>query len=153
MEQKLEDRISYDESPTFAIARILRAKGYLIANPFSQIFGVAPYGRRVSEPPHDGLGILEPRNPIQRSFLGLKWNKAQRALYIGTLWVDNDEDDEAIGAKHNENWVLEVYGRENVSKLTELIKELPKPENVSVQVRLTRETPLVEYISSDSDAL
>jgi len=138
MTENLDERISYHESPTYAIARTLKDKGYQIAD---------STGMRVSEPSHDVLGILEPRNPIEKSFLGFKWNKKQRALYEGTLWINN----QARGAKPDENWVLEVYGRNNVPKLTELVRELSEPKGVSVQVRLDSEQARVETYLSDYD--
>lgn len=136
MTENLDERISYHESPTYEIARKLKDKGYQIAD-FA--------GIRVSEPQHDVLGILEPRDPIEKSFLGFKRNKKQRALYIGTLWINNQER----GAKSDENWVLEAYGRNNVPKLTELVRELSESKGVSVQVRLEREQSRVEMYVSD----
>ena len=136
MEQKLDGRISYHESPTSGIARTLRGKGYHIAN---------HAGVRVSEPLQDVLGILEPKEPIKKSFLRSILNMEKRDLYIGTLFVDK----ESIGARPDENWILEVYGRDNVPKLTELVREHSEPRNVSVQVRLISDQPRVEREWSD----
>jgi hypothetical protein len=136
MTETLDERIRYYESPTYAIAKTIKDKGYQIAD---------STGMRVSEPPNHVLGILEPKEPIEKSFLGFKWKRKQRALHIGTLWLAND----ARGAKPDENWVLEVYGRNNVPKLTELVREFSEPKKVSVQVRLHSEQPRVETYWSD----
>ena len=131
----LDERISYydyHESLTYAIAKTIRDKGYEIAD---------STGRKISEPPQDALGILEPREPIEKSFFGFfKRKEKQKALHTGTLWVDNY----VRGAKHDKNWVLEVYGRNNVQKLIELVKEFSEPKKVSVQVSLDSEHPKVE---------
>ncbi len=138
MTENLDERISYHESPAYDVARALRDRGYEIAS---------GTGLRRSEPSHNVVGILKPRDPVQKSFLGPKWDSKQRALYLGTLWLDN----RAKGAKHDENWVLEVYGRDNVPELTELVKGLSEPKKVSVQVRLDSEQPRVETYLSDYD--
>ena len=127
----LDKKVSYYESPTYAIARTLREKGYEIAD---------GRGRRQTEPKHSVVGILKPRDPIQKSFLGIKWNKGQKALYLGTLWLNS----QLMGARSDENWVLEVYGRENVPELTKLVEELSEPSSTRVQVTLGREQPKVE---------
>jgi len=134
MGQKLEERISYYESPTYAIAETLREKGYQIAD---------TEGVRVlelDELSHYYLGILEPQEPIELRLLGLNFPKKQKALYLGTLWVDN----QSRGAIPDKNWVLDVYGRDNVPKLMELVKELSEPNNVCVQVGLVSEQPREE---------
>ncbi|MFH0949371.1 MAG: hypothetical protein V1802_02695 [Candidatus Aenigmatarchaeota archaeon] len=131
-----DTRISYWESPAYVINRALQEKGYQIAN---------CAGIKVDEPSHDHIGILEPRAPVSRNFLGIKWHERQRALYLGTLWLTNP----AIGASE-EQWVLEVYGRDNVPKLTELVRELSEPFHVKVEVKLEKESPKLErYFVSD----
>ena len=141
MAENLDEKISYYESPTYAVAKALREKGYEIANHR----GV----KIVGEPLHDVLGILEPRDPIVKNFFGLRWLSKQRALYLGTLWVDNN----AYGAKPDERWVLEVYGRSSVQKLTELMREIPKPREVSILIRLKSERGREEVYESDYDVL
>ena len=135
----LDERIDYNEHPVYEIATTLREKGYQIANCI---------GIRQAEPePKHSVGILKPRRDIQKSFLGIRWNKRQRALYLGTLWLDN----KAKGAKNNENWILEVYGRENIKELSELVKELSEPRNVNFKVILDMDQSREESYPSDSD--
>ena len=135
MEQAVDDKITYQEYAT-DVAKILREKGYDIADPICI---------RKEEPDKDVVGILKPRNPIQKSFLGIKWNKKQRALYIGTLWLEN----QPRGARFDENWVLEVYGRDQIPELTEVVGELSRKYQINVQTRLVAEEPCVEKYSSD----
>ncbi len=137
MKKSIDDRVTYHEN-TVAVTKTLRDRGYDIAN---------SAGLRQSEPDKGAVGILKPREPIQKSFLGFKWNNQQRALYIGTLWLEN----QARGAKLDENWVLEVYGRDYVPELTELAKELSEPHQTQVQIRLDTEKPRVETYLSDHD--
>lgn len=138
MTKNLDERVSYHESPAYTVARKLRDKGYEIASCI---------GLKRTEPDHNVVGILKPRDHIQKSFLGLKWDSKQRALHLGTLWLDN----RAKGAKYHKNWVLEVYGRDNVPELTELVKELSETSGARVQIRLGSEQPRVETYFSDYD--
>jgi len=135
MKKSIDDRLTYHEN-SVAVAKTLKDRGYDIAS---------STGLRQSEPDRDVVGILKPREPVQKSFLGVRWNSQQRALYIGTLWLEN----QARGAKLNENWVLEVYGRAYVPELTELVKELSEPHQAQVQIRLNAEKPRVETYLSD----
>ncbi len=141
MEQKLEGKVSYSESPAHAITKTLRARGYEIADhlghvvnqPESRYWGMI-------------LGIIEPREPVRLFGLPI-WSR--RGLFIGRLAVDS----EALGTKENTNWILEVYGRNNVKKLTEIIKEYSEAKKVDLQVRLERERSLEELYASDCDCL
>jgi len=137
MEQRLDTLIEYHESPTYEIADTLLSIGYQIAN---------CCGMKISKPAHDVLGILEPRSPIKKKFLCFRGEEKQRALYIGTLWLDNN----AREAKPDRNWVLEVYGRDNIPKLIQLVKKLSEPRKVNVQIRLESEEPEEESYASDA---
>lgn len=131
----LDKRISYYENPAYKLERDLLDKGYEIAN----LNGV-----RESKLNHCVFGILKPRRDIiKKSFLGFKSNKKQRALFLGRVWL-SDQD---FGAKPDKRWVLEVYGRQNIEELTGLIKELSEPSGVDVQVRLgSEESKFEAYI-------
>ena len=129
-----DERVTYKESVAYAIAETLREKGYEVAS---------CSGMRQTEPDHNVIGILNPKNSIQKSFLGIKGYK--RASFLGTLWLEN----ESRGAEENKKWVLEVYGRENIPELTELVKELSGPSGVRVQVILDSEQPVFEKHLSD----
>jgi len=137
MKKSIDDRVTYYEN-SVAVAKILRERGYYIA---------CSTGVRKSEPNYNVVGILKPREPAQRSFLGFKWNSQQRAVYIGTLWLEN----QSRGAKLDKNWVLEVYGRDYVPELTELVKELSELHQIQVQIRLDSEKPYTETYLSDYD--
>ena len=126
-----DERISYYESPVYSIAKELRKRGYEIADSI---------GVRITEPEEEVIGILKDREPIKKSFLGIKWEKAQPALYVGKLWLNHPK----IRARENKSWVLEVYGREYVPEMMNLIEELSSPYGVRVDVKLGSENPREE---------
>ena len=99
----VSDRGSVEISSTYDIARKLKGIGYLIADSM---------GKQVAEPEHKVIGILDPRESKERSLLGKLLGGHERALYLGTIWVDN----EPRGA-NEKNWVFEVYGLENLSRM------------------------------------
>ncbi len=129
------ERVSYYESPAYELARKLRQMGYEIANCI---------GLRKTEPEKDNIGILKSRD-IQKSFLGIKYIKKYRALHIGTLWFDEPPRK----TEENKKWYLDVYGRENISQLTKIVKNLSKPYKVKVQVGLKSEISKVESFLED----
>lgn len=135
MKKSIDDKITYHEY-SVAVAKTLREKGYEIAD---------QNGEHEDEPYKDVIGILKPR-VIQKKFLGFKWNSKQEGLYIGNLWLQN----EARGAIIDKNWVLEVYGRDYVFELTEIVKEISEPHQVKIQIMLDSEKPKSEtYIGID----
>jgi hypothetical protein len=131
----MDNRITYYESPVYIITKTLKAKGYLIAD---------STGLRTHEPSHDVLGILEPKPP--KKCFGV-FNKKQRALYIGKLWLNNH----VRYADEHSRWVLEVYGRNNVSKLGDIFREIVESKKINVQVTLNSEYVKQETLWSDYD--
>ncbi|MBI2542736.1 MAG: hypothetical protein HYW24_00935 [Candidatus Aenigmarchaeota archaeon] len=116
----LSQRITYHEIATFNVAKILKEKGYQLAD---------SDGVRVKEPNRDYIGILEPKR-----FLGLELSGIiMPASYIGTLLLNGQ------GATFDGKWILDVYGRNNVPKMTELMKELAQSHNVQVAITLASE--------------
>ena len=53
-----------------------------------------------------------------------------------------------IGALVDNKWILSVYGRDNVQKLTNIVKKFVK-SNVKLEVRLESEEPKIELSCSD----
>lgn len=140
MKQKLDRRVTYFEEPAYLIAKAIKKRGYFIAD---------SCGMERSEPLSDLLGIIGPREEpelIEKSFFGFKYNvkrKHSRRPFIGLLYLNCNF------AKVDRNWILEVYGRKNVLKLTELVKELSAFRGVRVQVRLESELQKKEVYMSD----
>jgi hypothetical protein len=66
----------------------------------------------------DLIGILEPRGKIG-------------SLYIGRLWLRFPP----LGAG-KEKLVMEVFGRENLEKLTQLARELTKEKEIRIELIL-----------------
>ena len=94
----LDKLISSFESPVYKIAEGLREEGYKIAGHM---------GVKQKNSTHNMVGILKEREPIQKSFLGIKYNANQKAFLLGTLWINNEERN----ADEDSKWVLEVYGQ------------------------------------------
>jgi len=84
------------------------------------------------------MGILKPLDPIQRKFLGMKWKSAQKPLYVGRLWLQ----DEDRTAKIKEKWILESYGVEQAPKLKETVKNIAQDYQVKVENYLCDNLPL-----------
>lgn len=129
----LDERVSYHESPAYAVAERLLEKGYKISY---------ANGKITNHPSNDCVGIFKQRAPI-RGFLG--FTREQRALYIGRIWFENEKRN-AISDK---NWVLEAYSRKHIPELTELVKELSEPYKVKVEIKLESEYPDEEIYPSD----
>lgn len=132
-------RVTYYESPAYAVAEALRKKGYQIADCSGTIVDV-------DATPQDFFGIISPQISLKRRVLGLgSWEQPRRGIHKGNLFINND----TRGARPNENWILEVYGRENVSELTEVLGEISNPFGVSVHIILGDEQPRKETYTED----
>ncbi|MFH1503170.1 MAG: hypothetical protein ABIE36_00750 [Candidatus Diapherotrites archaeon] len=119
------------ESPAYYIAERLKERGYEIAD---------RGGCRRKKPIPGLVGILKEREQIQKSFLGIKWNKNQRALHIGNLLIH----DESRGAIEDKKWVLLVYGEEYKPELTKIVKKISIPYQIEIIVKLDKEIPKEE---------
>ena len=129
---QLDKILSLCEDPVLSIAKELREEGYEIAGCM---------GVRQKTPPCNLIGILKEREPIQKDFYGiLKWNKNQRALHLGTILLNCKKEK----AEEGEKWVLEVYGREYLLELTEVVKRLSLPYKAKIQVKLCSDFPREE---------
>jgi len=118
------DRVHVNISPTYDIARELKNQGYRITDMIGKI---------VDEPELNVLGILDPRVLKERNLLDKLAGGSEKALYLGTIWVNNP----ARGADED-NWVVEVYGRENLSIMKELIRK-NSPRDVHIEIYLKSE--------------
>jgi hypothetical protein len=141
IDEKLEGRSRIYESPgnnlTRNLVKIVNDKGFLLASCTGMRMGDTDmyYDMNV-------IGILSPR-PDERGFLGLR--RKQRASYLGNLWLSN----EARNAEITRKWVLEVYGRNNLPLLTDLVRQMSEPYKVEVEVRLISEGSRLEEYASD----
>ena len=118
------------EAPHLRVARALRGKGYQIG-----YFGV-----RTDEPDSRIVSVLVPREPVERSFLWMRWKQRQPGLYVGDLWLDNPPRK----ATPDQHWVLEVQGRDYLEELTAVSRELSDAIGASVEVKLLWEHPGLE---------
>jgi len=95
------------------IARgIKEEKGYDIAGHM---------GIRVPEEkssPCNMFGILKEKEPLEKSILGIKYKKSQRADLLGELWKDDNK------------FLLKVYGQDNYLEVSRLIKKHLSPYKI-----------------------
>jgi|GEM_PF-1812207 hypothetical protein len=85
----------------------------------------------------DGVGILKPNTP-RSGFLSY-WVRSRRRL-LGTLWLDCAER----GAVLDREWVMEVYGEDNIKEAEHIIGDLLDQAHVPVLVRLASKKPRFE---------
>jgi hypothetical protein len=114
-------------------------------------YGIAFSGSRVhgswseianSTPENLSVGILRssPRGPIR--FLWFTF--ARRGQCIGTFHFSN----KSMGA-NNRNWVLEVFGRENLPALKNLAASIARTYKRHIHIRLESEEPKEEMCNMD----
>ena len=142
MEQNLcnesfDGNATYIESPAFEISKALRNLGYNTTNTCS-------FYKSDNQNYEDSgeIGIFEPKEK-PKGFLNFLKSK-KRDLYVGSLYLNNVD----IGALVDNKWILSVYGRDNVQKLTNIVKKFVK-SNVKLEVRLESEEPKIELSCSD----
>ncbi len=84
-----------------------------------------------------GVTIVDPRKEFtfyERRFLR-RPKEHKRPMELGSLWFDN-----LPRGATPQNWIFEVYGRENVDKAEELIRPC-QPDGTKITIRLLSETP------------
>jgi hypothetical protein len=128
--KSLDERVSYHESPAYAVAEKLLRKGYKISY---------ANGTITNHPSNDCVGIFKRRDPDPIE--GFE----QRAMFIGAIWFENEKRN----AIPDKNWVLEAYSRKHIPELTKLVTELSEPYKVKVEIRLESEYPDDEIWPSD----
>lgn len=126
-ESELSPRVVYYEPVAFAIVRELQERGFVPCG----CTGLGP-------PSRDYIGILELRPPVTERFLFLKWSSPQRPVFPAVLWLNNS----IRRASEKERWVVEVHGRRNIDRMTELISEIARScgaAGITVEVQLGSE--------------
>lgn len=120
----LENKVSYTEPIIFKIAKVLKHRGYGLADSN----GVCKFYEHVATfGDYSHIGIIQPRALIKKGFLGIEYKQEHR-LFVGCLDLNK-----------RKKWILEVYGRENVSKLMDAAKKLSKLFDVKIKVNLETE--------------
>ncbi len=79
------------------------------------------------------VGLYLPTPKPRRKFFWLI-TMSREWGWIGNIYTSNHEK----GA-NNKNWVMEVYGRENVDRLKDLAEKVMEKFGVDVHIRLERE--------------
>ena len=147
MEKQLEEKVLNVKMPSKTSMSSINGPSYEVAEKLRKIgYDIAGHaGIRKEKPLSSFIGILKDRNPLNKSILGIKYTKKQRAIHLGTLWFNNEKKN----ANEHKNWVLDVYGRKHLSKMTKLVNSLSQPYNVEVKVNLKSEYPIEENYLSD----
>lgn len=92
-----------------------------------------------------GLLIQDPRDLPERYFFGLLKRPARMRL-VAVIWTDN-----AHRKATPKRWVVETSGRDDLEKVTEMMKALAKQFRATASVRLLSDTPSYEMRLSDYD--
>jgi hypothetical protein len=130
----LDEFLSFLENPVYRIAEELRKEGYEIAGHM----GVKV--PKEKQPPHNMVGILKDKKPLEKNICGFKYNKKQRADLLAEVWEDNTEKDKKL--------IAHIYGYENFREASRLIKRLSSPYRVKI-VKLVYKDPREENYLSD----
>ncbi len=95
----------------------------------------------------DSLGILH-KNPDSKpiKYLFGLFRREPRREFLGTIWFSNS----ARGATE-EDWVLDMYGREHVDIVMKLAEEMASLFNVKIAIHLVSEQPDFETFLTDYD--
>lgn len=92
-----------------------------------------------------GLLLQDPRDLPERYFFGLFKRPARRRL-VAVIWTDN------FARKATpKKWVVETWGRENLSMVTETIECLALRFGAKATIKLESERPTYERKLSDFD--
>ena len=132
--------ITYHEPASHKVAEKIQEQGYLISDNWgntsiSHLDDLSDWC----------LSILKAREgTLTRRFLCFEWEKPLKPIYMADLILQN----EYKGAKENSRWVLEVYGRDNIQELTDLVGKIAREESVNLHVELNQErTKIAENYS------
>ena len=106
--------------------RWLRERGYCVTSDSST------YDNE-SESKPDAFRSITIDKLQPRKFLWWRWQGCPKFRLV-TLWIQYP----TVGA-HGKNWVLHVYGRQNMDKFVDVAKELAENLRVNIHVRLEKE--------------
>ncbi|GEM_PF-5758678 len=115
--------VIYYESPDLKVSNFIKSKGYIIAD---------AHGVPVNKPDDEGIGILE-LTGYHRALPLFFVKKRNKALNIGTLFFREK------GAIINKEWILEVYGSDNIQKMRILAEQIQSECNIHINVKSEQE--------------
>jgi hypothetical protein len=92
-----------------------------------------------------GLLLQDPRDEPERYFFGLFKRPARRRL-VAVIWTDN-----FTRKATPKRWVVETWGRENLSMVTEAIECLAVQFRAKASIQLESDRPKYEMKLSDFD--
>jgi len=125
------NKVYYTEDSSFKIAKFLVSKGYILGNGRGRREKIKNFELT------DSIGILKKGKIFKKKFLWFDYETEGRAYFIGLF------------NKKDKNWHLDIYGRENVSELEKLMKNISKYANVNIKMELKSEISKKEYFLKD----
>ncbi|OGM97938.1 MAG: hypothetical protein A2735_00900 [Candidatus Yanofskybacteria bacterium RIFCSPHIGHO2_01_FULL_41_21] len=119
---------------TVAEARHVRAERWLKERGDYYVTSESSTYDNESESKPDAFRSVIINSKLQpKKFLWWKWQGLPK-FRLATLWIQYP----IVGA-HGKNWVLHVYGRQNMDQFVNLAKELAEDLQVDIHVRLEKE--------------
>ncbi len=131
-----EQKVTYYENPVFDILKIIKSKGYVTGSSR----GVREENFRLYDKFDSKTKIIGILKPFERKtfFDKILNTNSKYNLHIGNLTINLPTE-----------LFLEVYGREYVTELSGLVKEIGKPMNTKIEIELGQEYPKREVNPSD----
>ena len=133
----LSESVSFAESKYVRLGRWLSGFGFALAEPGE---GARDEDGSISDGDQKrqfgyGLIIEVPKSGFLNKLLNRK-----RERCIASIWIKDStcSPERRVGAKGG-NWVVEVFGREHIDRITELSEKMASEFGVKVHVRLERE--------------
>jgi hypothetical protein len=140
----MSDRISFSESNkvrAFKAGEIILSKGLLLGS----TEGRNPQNRSW-ETNAFGIFMDDPTRKPEKIWFGLLGKTIPFKRFVGSIHFESQPQ----GA-NGKNWVISIYGRENIQTLTGVAEELSAKFEVKVHLRLETET--LKYEERDEDCV
>lgn len=132
----MSDRISFSESnkvKAFKVGEIILSKGLLLGSPNG-----SGLQNRSWETNSFGIFMDDSTQKPKKVWFGLLGKTIPFKRFIGSIYFE----DQSQGA-NSKNWVISIYGRENIQILTKVAEEISSKFEVKVHLRL--ETEILKY--------
>lgn len=130
----IEQKVEVSEAIRVQVASDLVKRGYFLGD---------KGGWREDGIDSDAIGIQKFKGNVRGGLLGLF--NVPTYDFIGVLFLDDESKKTAL----NKNWLLEVYGRDNLQELGEVAKYLANQYSVPIKVSLESEQPKRDLTGGD----
>lgn len=140
--------VDFHERLDYRLFRYLEDHGFSVSNRI----GIAIENYREG---HGSIGVLSKefidethssRRSWFRNFLHkiTTFSKKKRRIFIGVIWFDNASRNATA-----DNWVFELYGRENLSVVEKLVSNLIGDFNVWITIQILKDELVLEEFTTD----